>query len=235
MFNNLNVLLVNDDGFDARGIYELALIAKSIFKKVVVIAPLKEQSAVSHAMTLRKGMRFQKELDIIPGVDTYSLDGRPSDCVKFGVIHLNYKPDIVLSGINNGLNLGDDILYSGTVACCFEAGLMNIKSIAFSCEINEFDTAKYVKETLEYIYNNNYLKNQLILNVNMPLEKRGFKITKQGRNPFNTYFEEVNGLYYAKGVPLGKDVENDPDTDVFSYHHGYISITPLTVDRTNYK
>lgn len=235
MFNNLNVLLVNDDGYNAQGIKELAKIAKENFKKVIVVAPFKEQSAVSHAMTLRKGMKFEKQPDIIPGVDTYSLDGRPSDCVKFAVIHLKYKPDLVLSGINNGLNLGDDILYSGTVACCFEAGLMNIKSIAFSCEIGEFETSKYVLDTLLYIYNNERLKNELILNVNMPLNSKGYKITKQGRNPFNTYFEEIDGLYYAKGTPLGYKTETDDTTDVYNYHHGYISITPLTFDRTNYK
>ena len=234
MFNNFNVLLVNDDGYNAKGIKELSKIAKSLFKKVIVVAPFKEQSAVSHAMTLRKGMKFIKQEDIIPGVDTYSLDGRPSDCVKFAILHLNYKPDLILSGINNGLNLGDDILYSGTVACCFEAGLMGFKSIAFSCEIDEFETVQYVTDTLKYIYNNERLRNELILNVNMPLNSKGYKITKQGRNPFNTYFENKDGLYYAKGEPLGWKLETDQNTDVYCYHHGYISITPLTIDRTNY-
>ena len=132
MLYNKRVLITNDDGYDADGIKALVEQIYIFTKDIIVIAPKTNSSAVSHSITLKDGMKLVKEDSIYKDVTTYSLTGTPADCVSVGLVYLKLNPDYVISGINNGLNMGIDILYSGTVAACFEAGIHNVKSIAFS-------------------------------------------------------------------------------------------------------
>lgn len=232
MLTNKKILITNDDGVDAPGLITLV---KEIYKyttDIMVLAPTVEMSAVSHTLILRRGLKLEQKKPLYKDVLTYCIDGSPADCVKFAYVHFGFKPDYVISGLNNGLNIGDDILYSGTVAAVFEAGLMGSKGIAFSCEREDYEHAKeYICKSLEYINTTN-LKNEELLNINIPTEVIGYKIVHQGRNPFNTRFDLIDGLYYALGTPCGASVEKDPDTDILAIHNGYVAIMPLTTDRT---
>lgn len=234
MLFNKKILITNDDGINGLGLLYLVKEIRKLTKDILVVVPSEEMSAVSHQMILRRGIKLEQKEPIYMDIKTYTIDATPSDCVKIATLYLNFKPDYVISGMNNGLNMGDDILYSGTVAACFEAGLNNIKSIAFSCEREEFISAKNIIDVIEYISKDKKLKNELILNVNMPINYLGIKETIQGRNPFDTSYTLKDGLLYVQGTPLGKTILQSDKTDIVAYHSGYISITPLTIDRTKY-
>ena len=176
----------------------------------------------------------QKEESIYKDVETYSLTGSPADCVSVGIVYLKLNPDYVISGINNGLNMGIDILYSGTVAACFEAGIHNTKAIAFSCERNELISALQIPNVINYISKSENLKNTPILNVNMPINAKGIKITEQGGNQFSNQYDLIDGLIYATGVCLNGKAETNTNADIKAYYDGYISITPLTINRTKF-
>lgn len=234
MLYNKKVLITNDDGYDAEGIKKLVEEIYKFTKDVVVIAPKYNSSAVSHSITLKEGLKLVKEDSIYKDVLTYSLTGSPADCVSVGIVYLKLNPDYVISGINNGLNMGIDILYSGTVAACFEAGVHNCKAIAFSCERNEFISAVQISNIINFIENNQTLKNSSILNVNMPIKAKGIKVTKQGGNQFSHKYDLIDGLLYATGECLYGKEEKDICADIRAYYDGYVSVSPLTIDRTKY-
>lgn len=234
MLYNKKILITNDDGYDAEGIKTLVKEIYKFTKDITVIAPKTNSSAVSHSITLKDGMILKEESSIYKDVKTYSLTGSPADCVSIGLVYLKLNPDYVISGINNGLNMGIDILYSGTVAACFEAGALFTKAIAFSCERNELISATQIPEVIKYIESVETLKNSLILNVNIPINAKGFKITKQGGNQFSHKYDLIDGLLYATGECLYGKEEKSINADIKAYYDGYISITPLTIDRTKY-
>ena len=234
MLYNKKILITNDDGYDAEGIKKLVEEIYKFTKDIVVVAPKTNSSAVSHSITLKDGLKLVKEDSIYKDVLTYSLTGSPADCVSVGLVYLKLNPDYVISGINNGLNMGIDILYSGTVAACFEAGVHNCKAIAFSCERNEFISAVQISDIINFIENNQTLKNSPILNVNMPIKAKGIKITKQGGNQFSHNYDLIDGLLYATGECLYGKEEKDICADIRAYYDGYVSVSPLTIDRTKY-
>lgn len=234
MLYNKKILITNDDGYDAGGIKKLVEEIYKFTKDIVVVAPKTNSSAVSHSITLKDGLKLVKEDSIYKDVLTYSLTGSPADCVSVGIVYLKLNPDYVISGINNGLNMGIDILYSGTVAACFEAGVHNCKAIAFSCERNELISAVQISDIIKYIENNQTLKNSPILNVNMPIKAKGIKITKQGGNQFSHKYDLIDGLLYATGECLYGKEEKDICADIRAYYDGYVSVSPLTIDRTKY-
>ncbi len=230
----MRILIANDDGVNSEGILILANAAKK-FGEVIVVAPLTEQSAKSHAITIRSGMTYHEMSDITEGVKTYALEASPADCVRFAKYYLNDEYDIVFSGINNGFNLGEDILYSGTVGAASEGVLTKAKAIAFSTKHNNFQYAKnWIDQTIEYIFTNKLLDKTDLLNVNIPLEPKGIKITKQGTTNFQTHFTYQEGMVWQKGKP-DFSLDKDIDSDVKAVNDGYISISPLTVDRTDHK
>ena len=234
MLSNKLLLVTNDDGYFAEGIKALVEELYKYTKNIIVIAPSSETSAVSHSITLRRGLLLKEEPSIYKDIKTYSVNGSPADCVSVGISYLNIKPDYVISGINNGLNMGDDILYSGTVAACFEAALLGYKSIAFSCNRNEFISASNIPDVINYISNNEKLKNSLVLNVNMPIKHKGCIETIQGYKQYSSEYILRDGLIYADGKFLNGTLEINESSDIKNYHKGYISITPLTIDRTKY-
>lgn len=234
MLYNKKILITNDDGYDAGGIKKLVEEIYKFTKDIVVVAPKTNSSAVSHSITLKDGLKLVKEDSIYKDVLTYSLTGSPADCVSVGIVYLKLNPDYVISGINNGLNMGIDILYSGTVAACFEAGVHNCKAIAFSCERNELISAVQISDIINFIENNQTLKNSPILNVNMPIKAKGIKITKQGGNQFSHKYDLIDGLLYATGECLYGKEEKDIYADIRAYYDGYVSVSPLTIDRTKY-
>lgn len=201
----------------------------------MVVAPTIEQSATSHALTLRRGLNKIKHTDMFDKVSTYSIDGSPADCVKFAFHVLAFDFDLVLSGVNDGLNMGDDIMYSGTVAGASEAGFLGRKGIALSCVKGDLTG---FNEGFESFWDN-FLQSDIIndanvFNVNFPNKHQGIKVTHQGYNPFNTIFEQgADNLYYSKGHSQYLEDNNLETSDIKAYHEGYISVTPITLNRTD--
>jgi 5'-nucleotidase len=227
------VLIVNDDGIEALGIMKLVEQVKLFSKEILIVAPSTVKSAASHSMTISEGLKLTKYPFSKFGCLAYSLSGTPVDCVKFALIHFSYTPDVVFSGCNSGLNLGNDILYSGTVAAATEANFFGIRGIAVSSNINEFDELSHLDDVVKYIFDTGLLQASGVLNINFPLKSKGIKVTHQGKNPFDTYFSLENNLFYPKGAPLGKAIEFDKTSDVRAVSDGYISISPLTVNHTD--
>lgn len=170
------------------------------------------------------------------GALAYSLDGSPADCVKFAYHSLGYHFDLVFSGVNDGLNLGDDIMYSGTVAGASEAGFFGKKGVALSCAKQDLSGFFAGFDFFWDSFFQSKLYNAgLVFNVNFPSNIKGIKVTQQGVNPFNTRFEQrVDQLYYSYGHSQYLKDKNGPDSDLEAYHQGYISVTPLTNNRTDF-
>ena len=241
----MKLLLTNDDGINAKGLYALA---KELEKEhdITVVAPDNQRSACGHSITLTRELLLKEvKLKKIKG-KCYSLDGTPADCVRLAIDRLvGGKVDMVISGINNGLNAGIDVLYSGTVSAAIEASICKVPSMAFSTEftdkLSDYEqVAKYALKTLN-LAAKNYLKDDIVLNVNIPLlgkEKiKGIKVCEIGDKTFENYFtpdylDETEQSFQVKG----NESENlKPGSDQYFVKAGYISITPLHYDLTNYK
>lgn len=233
----MRILVTNDDGVFAEGVRHLVA-AASVFGEVVVVAPDREQSASSHALTLHRPLRLRQVEQ-----HWYAVDGTPTDCVNLAVQGLlkDGLPDLVLSGINSGLNMGDDVTYSGTVSAAFEANLHRLPAIAFSQEVADgfsFETAEELaRQFLESILSEK-LQKDLLLNVNLPAGTcRGVRLTRLGRR----YYHQT---VVAKTDPKGRDYywiagtpewERDEGTDCHAVDEGYASVTPLHLDLTDYR
>jgi len=242
----LNILLTNDDGINAVGIRMLALKLKEL-GKVTLIAPDRERSATGHAITMHQPLRVERNDSYDKDIEAWSIDGTPSDCVKIGIESIMQdKPDIVVSGINNGSNLGTDVIYSGTVSAAIEGAIHNIPSIAISVagikgNINYEGALGYSCKLIEITLQNN-LSEKLILNVNAPSigmeEIKGIKLTELG-------IRRYSSNYIRREDPLGRDyywlagklieIENSDKSDVKAIEEKYISITPLHFDLTDYE
>ena len=230
----MKILVTNDDGINAVGIKTLVEKLKKYSNEIIVVAPSVEMSATSHKLTLREGIEFEKVNDIIEGVKSYKATATPADCVKLGIIYLGFKPDIVFSGINNGYNHGDDIMYSGTIAAACEASFLGYKGIAVSCKANTFDGIEKFDEVFEYLLKSDIYKKSNLININFVKDAKGIKITHQGRYPFDaTYIRKEDGKLYISAKPNPSKYYNDIDTDVVALEDGYISISPLSFDRTD--
>lgn len=230
----MNILIVNDDGIKAKGI-ELLVRAASRYGNLYIVAPKTQQSAVSQGITIHEPLQIDEEPEMFPEHKAWSISGKPADCVKVALEYLRLDVDLVLSGINDGPNLGTDILYSGTVAGATEASIFRIPSIAISTDFGSWEIAeREIDEVLDYIMTGDFLEPGLILNVNFQLqsirEPKGIRWTKQGHRIFSAKFRHDNGRYWQEGNWV--ETENELDSDVSAVSEGYISITPLGIDRT---
>ncbi len=233
------ILISNDDGIDAPGIRKLAEKLEEDHE-IFIIAPTDEKSASSHSLTLKRPLSVSRR-----SKNYFAVDGTPADCVNLGVHSiLKKKPDLVLSGINHGANLGEDIFYSGTVSAAMEGLLIGVPSIAVSFEMrNSSDftpAAEFASRLVAYVEKAGVMKDT-VLNVNVPDEiierERIYKITKQGRRIYSDAVEEGTDTSGKKYYTIGtKEIafEEDIDSDFFAVNNGYISITPLHLDLTNY-
>lgn len=231
----MKILITNDDGIKSIGIKQLTIEALKIADEVMVVCPNEEKSAISQGITIRNNVEIKKVEDLVEGVSTYTLTATPADCVIFALSNLNYKPDIIFSGINNGYNIGKNILYSGTVGSITEGALSGYKGIAFSSEVGCSDNIKYFLDIYTYIKEEKLLEKYNLLNVNIPVNPKGIRITKQGKNHEKSYFElsEEKNIYIPKYCRI-ENIELDEDSDIYTIQEGYVSITPLTEDRTKY-
>lgn len=242
----MKILISNDDGIAANGI---RMLTRELSKEhdVYVIAPDRERSAAGHSLTLHTPLRVE-ELEAINGAKrTWVTTGTPGDCVKIGInaiLSKDEQPDVVISGINHGPNLGSDILYSGTVSCAMEGAMMGIPSIAVSLasmhsDYEDFEfTAKFVGGMLKRLKDFNFPQKTL-LNVNVPLldsdDIAGIAITELGAKMFtNTYEKRVDPrgkVYYWMAGELTNE-PNDSNSDIAAVRNNKISITPVTYEMT---
>ncbi|AAM24560.1 MAG: 5'-nucleotidase SurE [Caldanaerobacter subterraneus] len=239
-----SVLLTNDDGVQAKGILYLAEYLKENGFDVVVVAPEKERSAISHAITLHKPLRL-KPVREEENLRIYAINGTPSDCVKMGIeVVMEKNPDIIISGINNGLNMGTDILYSGTVSAAIEGALYGIPALAVSLEEDgDFEEQRmyiFLKKLIEKVLEEGLPKNTL-LNVNIPDFRKGIngiRITILGKRIYTETFQknyDPRGKEYYWMAGKISEIDNDERTDIVSVKKGYISITPIHFDLTDYE
>ncbi|MCL5986970.1 MAG: 5'/3'-nucleotidase SurE [Actinobacteria bacterium] len=240
----MRILLTNDDGYQAIGIKVLyeALIK---IADVLMIAPERENSAVGHAITVFEPIKVLelKEDDRIYG---YAVNGTPADCVKLGLVAIyKKKPDLVVSGINAGPNTGTNIIYSGTVSAATEGTIFGIPSIAISIGTRNSLELKFATEftaKLANIIHKQKLPVGTLLNVNVPAlpkeQIKGIKITRQGASKFKEIFlKRIDPLgrtyYWLDGETAYTDKEED--ADAVALKNGFVSITPITYDLTNYR
>jgi 5'-nucleotidase len=230
------LLITNDDGIFSQGIRLLAS-ALSELGQVYVVAPDREQSATGHALTLSRPLRMQKVEE-----SWYAVDGTPTDCVNLAVLSLlkDHPPDLVVSGINFGLNLGDDVTYSGTVSATFEGTLLGIPSVAFSQEVAEgfsFEAAARFARDLCQVLLEEDRPRDLLLNVNIPAGPiQGVSFTRLGRRIYKqSVIEKLDPrgrkYYWIAGTPQWQRAEG---TDYEAISQGRISVTPLHLDLTYY-
>jgi 5'-nucleotidase len=240
MSGRIIILVTNDDGIHSKGIIVLAKVLKEI-GNVFVVAPDREQSAIAHSLTLHRPLRVDKIRK-----NFYAVDGTPADCVHLGVnVLLPERPRLVVSGINKGGNLGDDITYSGTVSAAFEGTLLGIPSFAISLVSRshfKFETAAHFARKVAQQVLTRGLPKDTLLNINVPNldeEKiKSYKITQQGRWIHNGggVEEKVDPrgekYYWIGSGQLVFDRRGGTDFEAVSNSH--ISVTPLHLDLTNY-
>ena len=229
----MKILITNDDSVSAPQLIPLIKVCKA-FGDVTVVVPKQEQSAKSHSIQIREAFEI-KEVELEPGIFAWVVDSTPADCVRFAVSGLKMTFDLVISGINRGYNLGKDTMYSGTLAAATEAVTKGIKAIALSSSIKYYDHAvEHLEEILRYFKENRLLELNDLYNVNIPVEPKGFHLTRLGDESFAEEFIPMgNNLFFPGGKPI-RAVGDDPSRDTGACALGYISVTPMTTDRTDW-
>ncbi|MGF1753203.1 5'/3'-nucleotidase SurE [Vibrio makurazakiensis] len=232
----MKILLSNDDGVHAQGIHALADVLRDL-AEIVIVAPDRNRSGASNSLTLEQPLRVQ---EIEP--NTYSVQGTPTDCVHFALNELlkDDMPDLVLSGINHGANLGDDVLYSGTVAAAMEGHFLGVQSIAFSLVGKKhFETAATIVRQIVEQHLSNPIPTNRLLNINIPdvalSDLAGTQVTRLGARhhaePMIKQQDPRGHDIFWLGPP-GKEQDAGQGTDFYATENRYVSITPLQVDLT---
>lgn len=226
----MRILITNDDSITSPVLLPLAKWVQKL-GDVEVFAPKVEQSGKSHGIELHKAFEV-KRVDF-DGIEAYTVDSTPADCVRFAVLGLHRQYDLVLSGINKGLNIGYDVIYSGTAGAIFEAAALGIPAIALSTDPASFEPALAQLDTvLDFFREHRLMEKCDLYNVNFPLEYKGIRITRQGGPFYSDDFEPIgNDLYLPKGKKVYQDA-HDYTVDTDAALHGYVSITPMTMGRT---
>jgi 5'-nucleotidase len=237
----MKILCTNDDGYMAEGLRVLAEAARAL-GAVDVVAPDREQSATSHSLTIHRPIRARQASD-----GTYVVDGTPTDCVIMAVNELlESKPDFCLSGVNHGSNMGEDVLYSGTVAAAMEATVIGVPSVALSYTGDDFETLDrwepLLERLLSQILGQEGFPPHTLLNVNLPAvapeEVRGVRITSLGRR---RYADSITRILDPRGREhfwIGGGISawnGGQEADFRAVKDGFISVTPLHLDLTSYE
>ncbi len=243
----VKILISNDDGVHAPGLLVLVNALKEL-ADVTVVAPERDRSAASNSLTLDMPLRIKKQHN-----GFYSLDGTPTDCIHIAITGwLDEHPDMVVAGINAGANLGDDVLYSGTVAAATEGRFMGYPGMAISLvnhlshvptqDFKHYDTAGKIAKILLETMMINALPKDTILNVNVPdipfSSLKGIQVTRLGHRHIAekmipSFDGRGNRIYWVG--PAGAEQDAGEGTDFYAVMNGYVSITPLKVDLTDYK
>jgi len=242
----MRLLLSNDDGIHARGLEALRL-ALSDIAEVTVVAPDRERSATGHGITVDYPIRVVKYHFTDALTPGWVVDGTPTDCVKLAVCNiLKEPPDLIISGINRGGNLGTDVMYSGTVAAAIEGTILGLPSVAISLNSFEYQAdysyAARVARNLCLEIAKVGLAADTMLNVNIPAvpepQIKGIKITKLGIRRYEDVFQKRKDprgrtYYWLAGDIIDED--QDEDTDVMAIRNNFVTITPVSFDLTNYR
>jgi len=239
------VLLTNDDGINAPGLMLLEEVVRPLVQELIVVAPEHEQSGSSHTVTMRHPLRLRDA-----GSGHYAVDGTPPDCVIMGVRHVmkDNPPDLVLSGINRGDNMGERVHYSGTLAACFEAGLIGIPAIGFSQyrlwgHHPNYDVARHwLGFVLKKLLSVSWTEGSF-MSVNFPLVEdgkvKGVRATRLGRQHMTelTPGTDPRGLPYYwnnRATDLANAIDAGLDTDIGAVQAGYIAVSPIAIDPTHH-
>ncbi len=236
---NMKILVSNDDGYLATGINVLSEALQEI-SEVIVVAPDRNRSAASNSLTLSSPLRVTKT-----GEDRFSVNGTPSDCVHLALTGLlDEEPDLVVSGINHGANLGDDVIYSGTVAAAMEGRFLGLPTIAVSLvgeRLTHFDTAARVVSEMVQKLAASTLSSDVILNVNVPdrpyAELTGLRAVRLGfrhKSEPVVRSKDPHGRTIFWVGPAGKGQDAGEGTDFHAVEHGAVAVTPLKVDLTRH-
>ena len=240
----MNILILNDDGIAAEGIRTLA---RHLAQRhaVTVAAPMHQQSGTSHALTIGRAIevRADENFDAEYEIRAWAIDGTPTDCGKLYLDAIaEERPDVVLSGINQGSNLGTDVIYSGTVGAAFEGFFHGIPSFALSLiegsEISYAEAAAYFEPFMDNVLA--IIDKPFLLNINFPKSLAGdapqFVFCRQGGRDYINAFERIeeNGRVHYKVAGEVSDTDKGAGTDIYAVEHGLISVTPIGVDMTDY-
>ncbi|HUT97966.1 MAG TPA: 5'/3'-nucleotidase SurE [bacterium] len=240
------ILVSNDDGLHSKGLLSLARELDPL-GDMLVCAPMYERSGAGHSITIHKPIRVER-VSISPEIQAWAADGSPADCVKYAVSNLyeNEKPDLVVSGVNLGLNLSTHIFYSGTLGAALEATMLGIPSVAVSLGHfgapldppsveNSLEHAARLAARLTLLVLERGIPPHSCLNVNIPnippAELRGIRITRHGRFIFQTRYQldEETGGWLLRG-PMSDTDDDNPELDHRAVRDGFVSITPLDLD-----
>lgn len=227
----MRILITNDDSISAAQLPNLIRWCQKL-GEVTVVVPEYEQSGKSHGIQLLQAFKAEKRM--LEGMEVWAVDSTPADCVRFAVLGLHREFDLVISGVNRGCNMGLDVMYSGTVAAIYEAAALGIPAIALSVPYPNYDNAtKHLDIVLDYFVQNRLMEKHSLYNVNIPLDPKGIRITRQGGPYYTDDFDpRENNLY----MPVGRCIhENTGDLsiDTDCVVSGFISITPMTLSRTD--
>ena len=229
----MRILITNDDSISSPVLLPLIQWAQKL-GEVTCVVPKYEQSGKSHSIELRNPFEVQK-VELAPGIEAYTVDSAPADCVRYAVLGMGMEFDLVISGINKGLNIGIDTLYSGTAAGLFEAGCCGIPAVALSTNPDSFDDAlAHLDQVYEFFQEHKLMEKHSLYNVNIPVGTNGtIRITRQGGRYYSDDFaHEDNNMVRPLGKPVFESSGIDElDTDAV-LHHKYISISPMTIIRT---
>ena len=229
----MKILVTNDDSITSEVLLPLAKWAKQ-FGEVTVVVPRYEQSGKSHCIEIHKVFEVKQVPFDDPDIKAYTVDSSPADCVRYAIEGMKLSFDFVISGINRGLNLGIDMLYSGTVGAVFEAACFGLPAVALSTEPGGFEEAMdALEEVKEFFITHGLMKKNSLYNVNIPKNHKGIRITRMGRRYFaDDFLPQGNDMFLPTGKSVWKD-SGDYSIDTDAALTGYISVLPLTLDRTN--
>ena len=229
----MRILITNDDGLHASQLVPLIKWWQR-HGEVTVFVPKVEQSGKSHSFQIREPFEV-KQVELEPGLTVWSVDSTPADCVRIAVLGMEMQFDLVVSGVNRGFNMGADVMYSGTVAAASEAVNLGMNALALSTNPENYDHSTDALDTVwAYIQENDLFRHNRLYNVNMPVSPKGIRITRQGGPYYSDDFPYIgNDLYKPMGKPIWED-SGDETLDTDATMAGYITITPMTIDRTNW-
>lgn len=228
----MRILITNDDGLHAAGLVPLIRWAQKL-GDVTTVVPKYEQSGKSQGIELHKAFEV-KTVSLAPDIEVCSVDSTPADCVRYAILGRHEKFDLVIAGINRGLNMGVDMLYSGTVGAVLEAANLGVQAIALSTDPKAYEQAtQHLDAVWAFFQTNNLLQIHDIYNVNIPIDINGIRITRQG-GPYysDDFIPQENDLVRPRGKEVYVPTEDmNIDTNAV-LRGGYISVMPLTLQKT---
>lgn len=226
----MRILITNDDSVSAPQLIPLIKWCKKL-GEVTTVVPKFEQSGKSHGIELHKPYEI-RQVDLEPDIPVYTVDSTPADCVRFAVLGLQKKFDLVISGINRGYNLGTDIMYSGTAGAVFEAANLGLPAVSISTSVEYYPHCiQHLDSIYQFFAERNLLDIHGLYNVNIPPDPHGFRITRQGGPYYSDDFIPIGDDMYR---PSGRCVyqnRNDLTLDTDAVRSGYITVMPMTINR----